>query len=329
MFVCLKYGTTKEVINKFITNIKAQNFFAQDACSGAEKFIEIHCTEKDMEAIIPYFGDIYVGHSVYKHCAHYHNYLNIKAGGYTFKPEHFTIIGGPCSIESEQQVKCIAESIHKNIHFLRGGAFKPRTSPYDFQGLSACGLEYMKKNSYGVPIISEITAIDQLPYFEQRVDIIQVGARNMQNYDLLGKLGQTKKPILLKRGLSSTIHEWLLAAEYIMSNGNKNVILCERGIRTFENYTRNTLDLSAVVAVKKLSCLPVIVDPSHACGKWWMIEKLSKAALAVGADGIMVEVHNLPDQALSDGPQSLKPSKFNKLVAELRVLAPHFGKKVV
>ena len=202
---------------------------------------------------------------------------------------------------------------------LRGGAFKPRTSPYAFQGLEKEGLDLLReaKAETGLPIVSEIMAPRYVDVFEMVVDIIQIGARNMQNFDLLREVGKTNKPILLKRGLSSTIEEWLMSAEYILAQGNPNVILCERGIRTFESYTRNTLDLSAVLAVKQLSHLPVIVDPSHAAGKSWMVRSLSLAAVAVGADGLMIEVHNDPKNALCDGPQSITPEEFDLLMADI------------
>ena len=213
---------------------------------------------------------------------------------------------------------------------LRGGAFKPRTSPYAFQGLEEEGLVLLNhaKKATGLPIVSEMTSATQVNAFERLVDVIQIGARNMQNFELLKEVGRTNKPVLLKRGLSSTIEEWLMSAEYIMSRGNENVILCERGIRTFETYTRNTLDLSAVVAVKKLSHLPVVVDPSHATGKHDMVEPLALAAIAAGADGLIIEVHNDPSKALSDGPQSLKPEAFADLMVKVRSMAELVGKAV-
>ena len=213
---------------------------------------------------------------------------------------------------------------------LRGGAFKPRTSPYSFQGLQETGLDLLKeaKAVTGLPIITEIMSADKIERFVEDVDVIQVGARNMQNFELLKELGKTDKPILLKRGLSATIEEWLMSAEYIMAGGNDSVILCERGIRTFENYTRNTLDLSAIPAVKKLSHLPVVVDPSHAAGMWWMVEPLAKAAVAVGADGLIIEVHNDPEHALCDGAQSLKPERFGRLMQDLKIIAGAVGREL-
>lgn len=243
--------------------------------------------------------------------------------------DQFVIMAGPCSVESEEQLRTIAKGVKKaGAHLLRGGAYKPRTSPYAFQGLELEGLKLLRKigDETGLKIVTEIPSADLLPVFEQYVDVIQVGARNMQNFHLLKALGKSTKPILLKRGLSATIEEWLMSAEYIMAGGNEQVILCERGIRTYEKYTRNTLDISAVLAVKELSHLPVIIDPSHAAGRWNMIEKLSLASLAVGAHGLIVEVHHDPEHALSDGAQSLKITKFNQMMDELEKVATVLGK---
>ncbi|NKF07505.1 3-deoxy-7-phosphoheptulonate synthase [Clostridium gasigenes] len=249
-----------------------------------------------------------------------------KIGG-----KKIAIIAGPCSVESEDQITLIANEVKKlGAGFLRGGAFKPRTSPYSFQGLEHDGLELLKKAraKSGLPIVTEIMSPYDVELFAKDVDIIQVGARNMQNFDLLKELGKINKPILLKRGLSATIEELLMSAEYIMAGGNENVILCERGIRTFETYTRNTLDLSAIPAIKKLSHLPVVVDPSHATGKRFMIDPLSKAAIAVGADGLIIEVHNDPEKALCDGPQSIKPDQFGKLFKDLKAIAEAVGREM-
>ncbi|MBM6837128.1 3-deoxy-7-phosphoheptulonate synthase [Clostridium saudiense] len=241
------------------------------------------------------------------------------------------IMAGPCSVESEEQIIEIAKKVKASgANFLRGGAFKPRTSPYSFQGLELEGLRLLKlaKEETGLPIVTEIMSTDYIDDFVREVDVIQVGARNMQNFDLLKQLGKTDKPILLKRGLSATIEEWLMSAEYIMAGGNENIILCERGIRTYEGYTRNTLDLSAVPVVKRLSHLPIIVDPSHAAGYWYLVEPLAKAAIAAGADGLMIEVHNNPQCALSDGQQSIKPESFDKLMKKIKVLAEMEGKNI-
>jgi len=242
-----------------------------------------------------------------------------KIGGDTF-----AVIAGPCSVESETQIVGIAEAVKKSgAAFLRGGAFKPRSSPYSFQGLREDGLELLKiaRTKTGLPIVSELMSTEYLERFVEDVDIIQIGARNMQNFELLKEVGKIQKPVILKRGLSSTIEELLLAAEYILAHGNENVIFCERGIRTFENYTRNTLDLTAVPVIKKLSHLPVIVDPSHAAGLWWLVEPMAKAAMVVGADGVMIEVHNDPANAKCDGQQSIKPERFEALMDSLRQLA--------
>ena len=255
----------------------------------------------------------------------------INVGGVEIGGRKIQVIAGPCSVETQEQVTDIAKSIKLGgASMLRGGAFKPRTSPYSFQGLKEVGLEYLKgaKKETGLPIVTEIMSPYMIERFVEDVDLIQVGARNMQNFELLKELGKTNKPILLKRGLAATIEEWLMAAEYIMSEGNENVILCERGIRTFETYTRNTLDVSAIPAVKRLSHLPVVVDPSHAAGMWWMVEPLAKAAVAVGADGLLIEVHNDPEAAWCDGAQSLKPDRFAKLMGDLRGIANIVGREL-
>ena len=253
----------------------------------------------------------------------------INVNGTLVGGNHLGIMAGPCSVESEEQIIEIAKSVKASgANFLRGGAFKPRTSPYSFQGLELEGLRLLKraKEETGLSIVTEIMSTDYIDEFVRDVDVIQVGARNMQNFDLLKQLGKTNKPILLKRGLSSTIEEWLMSAEYIMAGGNENVILCERGIRTYEGYTRNTLDLSAIPVIKKLSHLPVIVDPSHASGYWYLVEPLAKAAIAAGADGLMIEVHNDPQHALSDGQQSVKPELFDTIMKKVKVLAEMEGK---
>ena len=253
----------------------------------------------------------------------------INVNGTLVGGNNLGIMAGPCSVESEEQIIEIAKSVKKSgANFLRGGAFKPRTSPYSFQGLELEGLRLLKraKEETGLSIVTEIMSTDYIDEFVRDVDVIQVGARNMQNFDLLKQLGKTNKPILLKRGLSSTIEEWLMSAEYIMAGGNENVILCERGIRTYEGYTRNTLDLSAIPVIKKLSHLPIIVDPSHASGYWYLVEPLAKAAIAASADGLMIEVHNDPQHALSDGQQSVKPELFDKIMKKVKVLAEMEGK---
>jgi len=250
----------------------------------------------------------------------------IKIGG-----PRIVMIAGPCSVESEAQVMETAETVAASgAVILRGGAFKPRTSPYAFQGLGEEGLKYLKAagERFGMPIISEITGPHQVDMFREYVDIFQIGARNMQNFELLKSVGATGRPVMLKRGLSSTIEEWLMAAEYLLAHGTEDVVLCERGIRTFETYTRNTLDISAIPVVKKLSHLPVIVDPSHATGIRDKVSPVALAAVAAGADGLMVEVHPRPNEALSDGPQALYPTQFEKLMRDVEALAPVVGKEI-
>lgn len=242
---------------------------------------------------------------------------------------NMAFIAGPCSVETFDQVLEIAKSAKASgANLLRGGAFKPRTSPYSFQGLGLEGLDilYKVKEEVGLPIVTELMSAEYLDIFEEKVDLIQIGARNMQNFDLLKQLGKVKRPILLKRGLNATYEEWIMSAEYIMASGNENVILCERGIRTFESYTRNTLDLQSIPVLKKLTHLPVVIDPSHAGGKWWLVDSMAKAAVAAGTDGLMIEVHNDPENALCDGAQSLKPEKFDKLMKELTAIANAVGK---
>ena len=248
----------------------------------------------------------------------------VKVGG-----EKLAVMAGPCSVESEEQIVGVAQAVRAaGACALRGGADKPRTSPYSVQGMGLDGLRLLDeaRRATGMPVVTELMSADQLPFFEEWVDVIQIGARNMQNFDLLKKVGKTRKPILLKRGLSSTIEEWLMSAEYIMAGGNDQVILCERGIRTFETYTRNTLDLSAVLAVKQLSHLPVVVDPSHACGRAWMVERMALAAVAAGADGLIIEVHNDPKNALCDGAQSITPDQFEALMGKLEPIARCVGR---
>lgn len=254
----------------------------------------------------------------------------ISCEGQKIGGNNFAIMAGPCSVESEEQIISIAEDVKKSgATFLRGGAFKPRTSPYAFQGLGCEGIELLKaaKKITGLPIVTELMSITQLEFFED-VDIIQIGARNMQNFTLLKELGSCGKPILLKRGLANTVKELLMSAEYIMAGGNENIILCERGIRSFDNFTRNVLDLSAIPYLKKVSHLPVIVDPSHATGLAWMVPTMSKAAVACGADGIIVEVHNNPQEALCDGEQSITPTEFDKLMNQVRKYLEFEGKTI-
>ena len=248
---------------------------------------------------------------------------DVKIGG-----GNFCMIAGPCSVETEEQIVAVARSVKASgAQLLRGGAFKPRTSPYDFQGLKATGLELLKiaRQETGLPIVSEVMAVNDLPLFDD-VDVIQIGARNMQNFDLLREVGKLRKPVLLKRGLANTVKELLMSAEYIMAGGNEQVILCERGIRTFDDYTRNTLDLAVVPVLHELTHLPVIVDPSHATGVAKLVRPMALAAAACGADGLMIEVHNDPMRALCDGAQSLLPEDYDKLAREVKAVREVTGK---
>ncbi len=268
-----------------------------------------------------------------------------KLASRTFKPENSVIsigdvriggdevivMAGPCSAETEEQVEAAASAVKRaGAKILRGGAFKPRSSPYSFQGLGEEGLRLLRgaADRHNLKLVSEIMDISQLSVLERYSDILQVGARNMQNFTLLRELGRTRMPILLKRGISATIEEWLLSAEYILAGGNMSVMLCERGIRTFESYTRNTLDISAIPVVQKLSHLPILVDPSHGTGRRDKVAPMARAAVAAGADGLLIEVHHDPDHALSDGAQSLFPAQFDRLMAELRIIAPAIGRSI-
>ncbi len=239
------------------------------------------------------------------------------------------LMAGPCSIESKSQIMETAEFVKsQGAQVLRGGAYKPRTSPYSFQGLKEEGLKYLREaaDRFGLSVVTEVKDTETVPLVSEYSDLLQIGARNMHNFSLLEAVGRTKKPVLLKRGLAATIEEWLMAAEYMASQGNYNIVLCERGIRTFETYTRNTLDLNAVPLVKHLSHLPIVVDPSHGTGSWDLVSPMALAAVAAGADGLMIEVHPHPEKALSDGRQSLKPEKFMELIEKLRAIAPAFDK---
>ncbi len=250
----------------------------------------------------------------------------VKIGG-----KHLVVMAGPCAIENYELLLAIARSVKKaGAAILRGGAFKPRTSPYSFQGLGEEGLKYLAeaKKRTGLPVITELMDLRDLELIERHADVIQIGARNMQNFDLLKEVGRSKKPVLLKRGMAATIKDWLLSAEYILQNGNFNVILCERGIRTFETETRFTLDINAVPLIKNLSHLPILVDPSHGTGRWGMVPAMAKAAVAAGADGLLIEVHSKPEEALSDGPQSMLPEKFAKLMADLKRVARAIGREL-
>lgn len=326
MIAVLKQGTTEERQEKIIAWLKSENLGVHVSKGeyktvlgliGNTSVIDMELLESldDIESVMR------VTEAYKKANRKFHpDDTVIEIGNAKIGGGNFMMIAGPCSVESREQVTDIARRVKKSgANVLRGGAFKPRTSPYDFQGLKADGLELLfeAKKETGLPIVSEIMNANHLPLFEN-VDIIQVGARNMQNFELLKELGKIDKPILLKRGLANTLKELLMSAEYIMAGGNEKVILCERGIRTFETQTRNTLDISAVPALREMTHLPIIVDPSHACGISRMVEPLALAAAACGADGIMTEVHNDPKNALCDGAQSLTPEQFDSLAKKVK-----------
>lgn len=337
MIIRVKQSATEKEFESLKNTITGMGFQVKDISGETFRVIGVvgdtsKLDERTLYAI-PGVGEITRIQSPYKKASKvFHPEPTIiHVGGVQIGGGTFTVMAGPCSVENHDQIVSVAKDVKASgANILRGGAFKPRTSPYAFQGLELEGLELLKeaRQETGLPIITEIMSEDMIDRFVKDVDIIQVGARNMQNFHLLKALGKIDKPILLKRGLSATIEEWLMAAEYIMAGGNEKVILCERGIRTFEKYTRNTLDLSAVLAIKELSHLPVVIDPSHSAGKWSMVEGLSQAALAVGADGIIVEVHNNPECALCDGAQSLKPKRFDAMMKKLRLIAPIVDKKM-
>lgn len=338
MIIVLKPNAPKEWTLQLLKDIRTKGLQV-DMSKGARKTVlglvgNTAVIDRDQLLGYEFVDDVIRVEAPYKRAsrAFHPEDTVIRVGDTSIGGKQLAVIAGPCSVETPEQIAEVAQDIKEaGATMLRGGAFKPRTSPYSFQGLGNKGLDMLcaagKKS--GLPVVTEIMSADKIDAFlDDNVDIIQIGARNMQNFDLLKAVGKLNKPILLKRGLCATIEEWLMSAEYIMSEGNHNVILCERGIRTFETYTRNTLDLSAVLAVKQLSHLPVVVDPSHATGKRWMVEALAKAAIAAGADGVMVEVHNNPDKAWCDGAQSITPAMFAKLMDSLRQLAPIVGREL-
>ena len=323
MIIVLKPGCTVEKLNHFIEGLQQDYQVKVNTWVGTQSTVlgligDTSAIDIDYIAAQDFVESVKRVQEPYKKANrkfHPDDTVITLPGGQKIGGGGLIMMAGPCSVESEEQICQVAERVKAaGAQFLRGGAFKPRTSPYAFQGLKASGLELLReaREKTGLPIVTEIMNAAHLPLFED-VDIIQVGARNMQNFELLKELGRLRKPILLKRGLSSTIEELLMSAEYIMAGGNDQVILCERGIRTYETYTRNTLDISAVPILKRLSHLPVIVDPSHASGIAWLVEPLAMAAVAAGADGLIIEVHNNPAKALSDGAQSLTPDQFDGL----------------
>lgn len=328
MIIVIKNNADKEQMQKFEDYLEAKNVKIKSTVGESRTILglvgdTVHIDIDELYAF-PLVENVRRVQEPYKLASRtFHNADTvINIGGHKIGGGEFQIIAGPCSVENESQILEVASGVKKSgCNILRGGAFKPRSSPYAFQGLEAEGLDLLDiaKKAENMPIVSEIMSIDDLPLFD-KVDVIQVGARNMQNFRLLKALGKINKPILLKRGLANTIEEFLMSAEYIMAGGNEQVILCERGIRTFETATRNTLDISAVPVIKKLSHLPIVIDPSHACGKADLVEPLALSAVAAGADGLMIEVHNDPQRALCDGAQSLNIEQFDKLADKVNKL---------
>ena len=338
MIIVFKKGATKNQIDNLIKRVEKLGLKAMVSRGkertiigviGPEDVVRLHPLDvfPGVDKVIPVLAPYKLVSREFKAR---NSVVKIKEG-VEIGSSKIVIIAGPCSIESEKQINETAKKVKEaGASILRGGAFKPRSSPYTFQGLGKEGLKMLKNVSekFDIPTATEVMDTRDVALVARHTDILQIGARNMQNFSLLKEVGQTKKPIILKRGLSATIKELLMSAEYILSEGNFNVILCERGIRTFEEFTRNTLDLSAVPSIKMLSHLPVIVDPSHACGKWGLVAPLSKAAVACGADGLLIEVHPNPQEALSDGSQQLLPDNFAEMVKELRDVAKAVGRQI-
>ena len=338
MVVVMRPGTSKQDIDALVSKLKEQNLEVGITngigCTILGLVGDTTAVDMDKISINPHVERVMRVQEPYKKANRkFHpedtvvTVGNAKIGG-----GNFSVIAGPCSVESEEQICAVAADVKASgAALLRGGAFKPRTSPYSFQGMGTPGLDLLMeaREKTGLPIVTEIMDPRMADLFEREVDVVQVGARNMQNFELLKEVGKMSKPILLKRGLSNTYEEWIMSAEYIMASGNENVILCERGVRTFENYTRNTLDVSAIPAIKRMSHLPIIVDPSHADGMYWMVEPLALAAVAAGADGLIIEVHNDPAHAKCDGQQSLTPEKFDHLMGKVSALVDLVGKNLV
>ena len=338
MVVVMKPGTAKQDIDALVAKLKKMNLDVGITngvgCTILGLVGDTTAVDMDKISINPHVERVMRVQEPYKKANRKFHPEDtvVTVGSAKIGGGSFSVIAGPCSVESEAQICEVAEDVKRSgAALLRGGAFKPRTSPYSFQGMGTAGLELLleAKKKTGLPIVTEIMDPRMAELFEEEVDVVQVGARNMQNFELLKEVGKMSKPILLKRGLSNTYEEWIMSAEYIMAGGNENVILCERGVRTFETYTRNTLDVSAIPAVKQMSHLPVIVDPSHAAGMYWMVEPLALAAVAAGADGLIIEVHNDPAHAKCDGQQSLTPQKFDALMHKVSAMVDLVGKTLV
>jgi 3-deoxy-7-phosphoheptulonate synthase len=336
MVVVMKERATDAQIDGVIARLIEMGMDVHRSSGATRTVLGVVGTQKIDKALVELFDGV---HEVVRITEPY------KRASRTFKPDNTIVViddvriggdevivmAGPCSAETEEQVHASAAAVKRSgAKILRGGAFKPRSSPYSFQGLGEPGLVMLRDaaNAQGLKLISEVMDISQIPLIDKYCDIFQVGARNMQNYSLLRELGHVTKPVMLKRGIAATIEEWLLSAEYILAGGNPDVILCERGIRTFETATRNTFDISAIPVVKKLSHLPIVADPSHGAGRRDMVAQLARAAVAAGADGLIIEVHTDPDHALSDGAQSMFPDQFESLMGELRIIAPAIGRSV-
>jgi len=338
--IVLKPGTSEEDIRRIVKKLESRGLKA-NISKGTERTLigvigdtsKIAEEEEDAIRVMPGVEDVMRILKPYKLASRDFKAENtlIDIKGNVVGGKKIQVIAGPCAVENKTMIISIAEKVKDaGASFLRGGAFKPRTSPYSFQGLGEEGLQYLSEagEKTGLPIVTELMDPRDIEVILKYADVVQIGARNMQNFRLLLEIGACDKPVLLKRGLSATIKEWLMAAEYIMSRGNQNVILCERGLRTFETATRNTLDISAVPLLKQLTHLPVIVDPSHGVGKWDLVAPMSKAAIAAGADGLLIEVHINPEEALSDGEQSIKPDAFKKLMQELKPIASAVGREI-
>jgi len=337
MIVVMEKGVCKEKLDKVLDYLKARGF-SLHLSQGVERTIIGVLGDKaqkdnlalealdGVEKVIPILTPYKLASREFRK-----EDTVIRIGDVTIGGQELQVMAGPCAVESREQLLETAAIIKKGgAKIMRGGAYKPRTSPYSFQGLEEKGLEYLAeaREATGLLIVTEVMDTRSVDLVSRYADILQVGARNMQNFPLLKEVGKSNKPVLLKRGLSATVEEWIMAAEYILAAGNKQVILCERGIRTFETYTRNTLDLSVVPVIKHLTHLPIIVDPSHGTGKWRLVNPMAKAAIAAGADGLIIEVHPDPTQAMSDGPQSLKPEKYYQLMEELKRMAEAMGKNL-
>jgi len=337
MIIVMKFDATDAQVNAVMERIRAAGL-KENLSHGVERTIigvlgQIYPELKDTLEVMPGVDEVIRVSRPYKLCSREFHPEDtvIQVGGVTIGGNEVVVMAGPCAVESEQQLREAAVAVKAaGANILRGGAFKPSTSPYSFRGLGKTGLELLAqmKAETGMPVITEVMAVKDVEMVAKYADILQIGARNMQNFYLLEEAGKTGKPIMLKRGLSATIEEWLLAAEYILAQGNKQILLCERGIRTFETYTRNTMDVSAIPIIEKVSHLPIIADPSHGTGKWYLVAPMALAAVAAGADGIMVEVHPHPDSALKDGAQSLNFENFDKVMSLLGPVAAAVGRRI-